>query len=326
MKSAHLFILLLLFVLPCTVQGALSNKNCNAYTFADVPECMAECTRNCTLQAEIMGTPGTYPANGSKACQCEKEICTPKHEMFGCSTDALKVWKAYVSDGCKLIPVAGRCSECLRLGCSFCDRRESTAARRESVAAKERISFCYNSDIKPVDPFYGKCDSTKNEDFLKLYSNTENEETICADTTVYLPAVAVILYLLIVVICPLGIFGFIWYSICFGIPRKIREGCCNASSASVFAAPPQNDFSHGNWQGRTVARPGPAGRMYVLPSDTVPAEVSLSTRTIPNSAVQTGVVLQPSGGYGAPSIVRSDLQASTGGSQMEIPIAYAQEL
>ena len=332
---------MLLLLLPCTAQGTLLNKYCNAYTFADVPRCMAECIRDCTLSAQTMGTPGTSPANKNQACKREEDICGPQKENFRCDDAELKLWESYVSGGCKLNTVAGRCSECLRNGCSFCDRRESLKAGSTTAVPSERVSFCWNSDAVPHDPYYGKCDKEQSEDLLKIYSNSEDEDSICADTIAYIPIAAVLLYLIIVVICPMFVFGFVWYSICFGVPRKFREVCCNTSSASVFVEPPNsNDFSHyGNWQGRTAARAGPGGRMYVIPSDTVPAEVSLSTRSGPEGAIQTGVILHPSGNSvvmnhygqvpvdGPPiSIVRSNVQPSAGSSQKEIPITYAQEL
>jgi hypothetical protein len=267
-----------------------------------------------------------YSANGSEACKCETEKC----ETSGCNSGETKSWQDYLSQGCKLIPVAERCSECLQNGCSFCDRRGTTKAKN-GVDPRQKVSFCWNSDDEVQDPFYGSCLKKYNEDLLKVLSNKENEDDICAES-VQAPIVFVVLYLFIFTLCPLIICGFIWYAICFGIPRKIREAFCNTSSASVFAAPPNtNDFAHyGNWQGRAGARPGQGGRMYVIPNDTVQAEVSLATS--PGVAVQTGVLLygqtQVEDVEGRPSIVRGEIQlsASAGGANKEIPVAYAQEL
>jgi len=276
-----------------------------------------------------------YKANGSESCKCEKEQCdTPAmHSTLKCSNVEIKDWENYLLQGCNLIPVADRCSECLQAGCSFCDRRDTTRANDGVDPAERKVSFCWNSEDVLKDSYYGECKKEYNEMLLKVLSNKENEDAICAER-VKVPIAFVVLYIIVFTLCPLVVCGFIWYAVCFGIPRKIREACCNTSSASVFAAPPNtNDFAHyGNWQGRTGARPAQGGRMYVIPDDTVPAEVvSLSTRS-PGAAVQTGVVL-----YGQThdedvqdnsSIVRSDFQstANAGGGNKEIPVAYAQEL
>lgn len=193
---------------------------------------------------------------------------------------------------------------------------------------RNRPSYCWYSDDVAVDPFYGLCSADLNEIMLKKYSSADNEVALCAANGP-IPVGILLLYIFLFALFPLCVCGLIWYSICFGVPKFIRRCLFCGDSAAVHIEPGNtHSFSPEDDERIGTSNIRPAGRMYVIPADAVPA---IATR--PSINLQTGVVVQHSSGYVQMpqegliySASRNVLASGDEAIRKDIPLAYAQEL
>ena len=325
-------------ILIVSVVGDLSNSDCNALTYSNVPSCISDCTRSCSFGFT------TLDSGYSDSCACENGYCAPKLEEddSDCSSIDKKIYTQYLTSCDVGNTLSTRCMDCLNLGCDFCDRRDSVVNGRPK---QNSTSFCFSPSLpQAVDPFFGKCDAVYYDSILSVretdndVSGRKDDKAISEECDIHtqIPIGVVILYLIIYTLCPLFVCGAFWYAICFGVPRAMRKACYCGHSVAVFADDDtgrlneRNNY-YGRFDGDSNTRRLHGGQMYVMPNDTVPAVVSRGAiqPTIQTAVVVNGDIEMSNNGRSA---FRDEM--STGSFTVVqdqepddgIPIAYAQPL